>query len=53
MKTYLQEFPNPQFERTNWQNLNGMWDFGFNKAERGFKFSADEKIAVQLCSSNQ
>lgn len=53
MKIYREEFPNPQFERTNWQNLNGMWDFGFKKAERGFKFSADEKIAVQLCNSDQ
>ena len=32
------EHPNPQWERTNWRNLNGTWefefDFGCTAAER-------------------
>ncbi len=24
------EYPNPQFERENWENLNGKWDFEFD-----------------------
>ncbi len=24
------EHPNPQFERANWLNLNGEWDFEFD-----------------------
>lgn len=26
----LPEHPRPDFERTEWQNLNGLWDFSFN-----------------------
>lgn len=48
MSVYRNEYPNPQFERANWQNLNGEWDFGFKKAIRGFRFSTDEKRAVEL-----
>lgn len=48
MKTYRKEFPDPQFERKNWVNLNGEWDFGFKKAERGFRFSKDEKLALEI-----
>lgn len=47
-----QEYPNPQFERKNWQNLNGEWDFDFKKAVHGFKFSENETRAVELCKRN-
>ena len=34
------EFPNPQFERTNWLCLNGEWDFIIdnerNSEEKGY-----------------
>jgi beta-galactosidase/beta-glucuronidase len=40
------EYPNPQFERRDWQNLNGEWDFGFEKARRCYRFSEDEKTAL-------
>ena len=30
------------------QCLNGQWDFGFQKAKVGFKFSTDEKKAVEI-----
>ena len=39
--------PNPQFERENWLSLNGEWDFGFQKATAGFRFSTDESFAVK------
>ncbi len=48
MMSYRQEYPNPQFERKNWQNLNGEWDFGFKKSERGFSFSTDENRAIDV-----
>lgn len=46
------EYPNPQFQRKNWVCLNGEWDFGFEKAKKGFKFSTDEKRAVKLRNEN-
>lgn len=29
------EHPNPQFERTNWENLNGVWEFEIDKSVSG------------------
>lgn len=46
MKVYRKEFPNPQFERADWVNLNGVWDFGYEKI-KGFKFSKDEAVALK------
>ena len=48
MKALREEYPNPQFQRKNWQSLNGKWDFGFKKAEAGFKFSDDAALAQKL-----
>jgi beta-galactosidase/beta-glucuronidase len=31
----LKEHPRPDFERTQWQNLNGYWDFEFDKTDAG------------------
>lgn len=45
--------PNPQFERKNIEILNGEWDFGFQKAKQGFKFSTDEKNAVEIRDKNE
>lgn len=42
------EHPDPQFVRKNWQSLNGEWEFGFEKAQSGFKFSSDSKRAEQI-----
>ena len=28
MKCYIKDYPRPQFMRTDWENLNGTWDFG-------------------------
>ncbi len=29
-----QEYPRPQFERTQWKNLNGLWDFTVSKVNQ-------------------
>lgn len=29
------EHPNPQFERQNWENLNGIWEFEIDKSNSG------------------
>ena len=48
MTTYRNEHPKPQFERKNWRNLNGKWqfeiDFGKTAKERKlFKNNIDLK----------
>ncbi len=48
----VSKHPNPQFERNNVEILNGEWDFGFQKAKLGFKFSTDEKRAVEIRNKN-
>lgn len=35
----LPEHPRPDFERTNWINLNGYWQFEFDGADEGVKDS--------------
>lgn len=53
MNVYKTEHPNPQLMRKNWVNLNGEWDFGFEKAKTGFKFSADEGLAIRIYNENR
>ncbi|MBE6674386.1 MAG: beta-galactosidase [Ruminococcaceae bacterium] len=49
------EHPNPQFERENWVNLNGEWEFeldrGVSGRDRKFyeRESLDSKIIVPFC----
>lgn len=38
------EHPNPQFARENWVNLNGEWDFGFEKAKNAFVFQPTKAV---------
>ncbi|CAN5371625.1 hypothetical protein BH10BAC4_BH10BAC4_03740 [soil metagenome] len=33
----LPEHPRPDFERTEWQNLNGPWSFEFDKSDAGIR----------------
>ncbi len=53
------EHPNPQFERNNWINLNGEWDFEFDfgnsKFESGIlgKTEWDNKIIVPFCPESK
>ena len=48
----VSQHPNPQFERKSIEILNGQWDFGFKKAKRDFKFSEDEKRAIEVREQN-
>ena len=54
-----EEYPNPQFERNNWINLNGEWDFEFdfgNSAAEGDILSRDnwsQKINVPFCPESK
>lgn len=53
------EHPNPQFERKNWTNLNGEWefeiDYGKSGIEREFykRDSLDGKIIVPFCPESE
>ena len=53
------EYPRPQFERNDWQNLNGTWtytfDFGKTGLDRGLQNSKsfDGKITVPFCPESK
>lgn len=54
------EFPNPQFQRPVWMNLNGEWDFKYDNETSGenkgyFKPDAefDKKIIVPFCPESE
>lgn len=59
MEIYRQEHPNPQWERTNWRNLNGEWefDFDFGKTARERKLyengGLSKKINVPFCPESE
>ncbi len=53
MNFTVSNHPNPQFERKNTQILNGQWDFGFQKAKVGFKFSVNEKRALEIRNKSE
>lgn len=56
---YRPEHPNPQFERKNWMNLNGEWqfqiDYGNSGIEREFykRDSFEKKIIVPFCPESE
>ena len=35
MKCYVENYPRPQFVRSAWTDLNGLWDFAFDDADAG------------------
>ena len=53
------EHPNPQWERKNWRNLNGEWEFDFDfekkaRVERLFEgASLSKKITVPFCPESK
>lgn len=53
------EYPRPQFERSDWKNLNGVWsytfDFGNSGHNRGFQKSQgfDGKITIPFCPESK
>ncbi|ADI66561.1 glycoside hydrolase family 2 protein [Mobiluncus curtisii] len=45
------EYPRPQFERENWQNLNGTWDFRFDDDDKGLRerwYMPDSPFPMQI-----
>ena len=57
---YRQEHPKPQFERANWQNLNGEWQFeidnGRNGVAKGWQnedVSFSQRIQVPFCPESR
>lgn len=57
---YRQEHPKPQFQRKNWKNLNGKWDFEMDfsnsgKAKGFFKsdYNYSKKIEVPFCPESK
>ena len=53
------EYPRPQFERTEWLNLNGTWNFTFDFGQTGRERnwqnakSFDRQITVPFCPESQ
>ncbi len=53
------EHPNPQFERKDWVNLNGIWDFEFDFSDSGLerdfasRTELDQKIVVPFCPESR
>ncbi len=48
----ISSYPNPQSERTDFELLNGEWDFGYKKRRRAFKFSNGFEKAKEVYKSN-
>jgi beta-galactosidase/beta-glucuronidase len=42
----LPEHPRPDFERTSWQNLNGVWQFEFDSLDQGITKKWNEGTAA-------
>lgn len=59
MEVYRTEHPDPQWERTDWRNLNGEWefDFDFGKSARDRKLyegaALSKKINVPFCPESR
>lgn len=56
---YRQEHPNPQWERENWRNLNGEWEFDFDFGKSAInrtlyaKGALPKKINVPFCPESE
>ena len=60
MKIPREEHPRPQFERKNWMNLNGTWEFeidhGCSGFERGYaeaEHKLNDVITVPFCPESK
>ena len=52
MGNFRNGHPEPMFEREKIIDLNGEWDFGFERIRSGFSFSADEGKAKDILARN-
>ena len=41
------EYPRPQFERTEWMNLNGVWDYTFDFSGSGLERGLEKATAFE------
>lgn len=52
MKSYIPDYPRPQFVRESWQNLNGTWNFAFDDNKEGLAHGWERglpgKTAIQV-----
>ena len=48
MKNYIPDYPRPQLIRTDWENLNGAWDFAFDDIVNATKFTKEGSIILRL-----
>lgn len=48
MQCYVKDYPRPQFVRNQWENLNGIWDFGFDDKNVGEKEKWYENFKGEL-----
>ncbi len=46
------EYPRPQLERTDWQNLNGLWDYAITTKDAAKPTQWDGKILVPFCAES-
>ncbi len=59
METMRKEYPNPQFERKDWTNLNGEWEFEIDMGVSGvarelyLKEHLDGRINVPFCPESK
>ena len=59
MEIYRQEHPNPQWERSQWRNLNGEWEFDFDFGRTAIDRklyeggSLPKKINVPFCPESE
>lgn len=44
-----QEYPRPQFERSEWQNLNGLWEYSILKKNQAQPIKYAGEILVPFC----
>ena len=50
-KIPLPEHPRPDFQRIEWQNLNGSWDFEFDADDKGLAenwFEGSKKFSKEI-----
>ena len=48
-KNAWREYPRPQFERADWQNLNGLWDYAVTAKDAAQPTAWSGKILVPFC----
>lgn len=45
---YRKEHPRPQFVRSDWENLNGKWEFAIEDAQNQVDFAKTEKFPLEI-----